>query len=132
LADYPLVARALLWLRWAVQPLGSRELGVLLRASFPGAPAADGLARLELELRRRPERRYSPAAALGLFADRDEGPGTRAWLASAARVAECRFGDLPPQAPAAWAERMHALLDAVGWPGARPLDSAEFQLVNRW
>ncbi|HLT90741.1 MAG TPA: PD-(D/E)XK nuclease family protein [Woeseiaceae bacterium] len=132
LADYPLVARALSWLRWTTQPLGSREVGVLLRASFPGETAIDGSARLELELRRHPERRWSAAAVLALLAQRDDGPDAEEWLRRVARVAESRYADAGPDTPAAWTERMHALLDAVGWPGTRPLDSAEFQLVNRW
>ncbi len=34
--------------------------------------------------------------------------------------------------PGAWASRFSALLDDVGWPGERPLDSREFQVVKAW
>lgn len=33
--------------------------------------------------------------------------------------------------PRQWSERMHAALDAIGWPGERPLSSEEQQTVNR-
>lgn len=132
LAAYPLIAAALLWLRWTSQPLTVREVSVLLRAPSPGDPARDGLCRLELELRRFPERRWSAAGVLAMLRGRDDGADALAWLERVARVAACRHREAPRDTPAAWAGRMHDLLEAVGWPGARPLDSAEFQLVNRW
>ncbi len=132
LVEYPLIATALLWLRWTSQPLPVREVCMLLRAPFPGEPARDGLSRLELDLRRYAERRWSAAGVLAALRGREDGADALAWLERVARVAACHHRDAPRDAPAAWAGRMHDLLEAVGWPGARPLDSAEFQLVNRW
>ena len=37
-----------------------------------------------------------------------------------------------PQSPLAWAELAPQLLEAAGWPGARPLASGEFQALRRW
>jgi len=37
-----------------------------------------------------------------------------------------------PQTPLAWAEFSAQLLQIMGWPGARPLTSAEFQALRRW
>jgi probable DNA repair protein len=37
-----------------------------------------------------------------------------------------------PQTPLAWAEFSTKLLEMAGWPGARPLTSAEFQALRRW
>ena len=37
-----------------------------------------------------------------------------------------------PQTPLAWAELVPQLLEMAGWPGARPLSSAEFQALRRW
>jgi len=34
--------------------------------------------------------------------------------------------------PQEWAELVPQVLEAVSWPGFRPLDSAEFQALNRW
>lgn len=41
---------------------------------------------------------------------------------------------LPPrrQTPAEWAELFTAALAVVRWPGVRPLDSEEFQMLSRW
>ncbi len=36
------------------------------------------------------------------------------------------------QAPSEWAKCFRQLLEAAGWPGDRPLESAEFQTVERW
>ena len=37
-----------------------------------------------------------------------------------------------PQTPLEWAELVPNLLDLAGWPGGRPLVSAEFQALRRW
>jgi probable DNA repair protein len=37
-----------------------------------------------------------------------------------------------PQSPLAWAELVPKLLERAGWPGGRPLVSAEFQAHRRW
>jgi probable DNA repair protein len=37
-----------------------------------------------------------------------------------------------PQTPVVWAEFSAQLLQMAGWPGARPLTSAEFQALRRW
>jgi len=36
------------------------------------------------------------------------------------------------QLPGVWAERFDHLLQRVGWPGQRPLDSRDFQVVKTW
>ena len=36
------------------------------------------------------------------------------------------------QSPAAWVALFDAVLNQLHWPGADPLDSSEFQLLNRW
>lgn len=51
---------------------------------------------------------------------------------------DARIARLPPLAsqrradPAQWAERFTEWLDLAGWPGARPLDSADFQTLEAW
>jgi ATP-dependent helicase/nuclease subunit B len=37
-----------------------------------------------------------------------------------------------PRSPIEWAELVPRLLATAGWPGARPLSSAEFQAARRW
>lgn len=139
LADYPLIARAVLWLRWTAHGLTSREVSLLLRAPFPGHAAIDGCSRLELELRRLPDRRWTAAGlaeALRHHYGGEAGDDADAWLARADTIAAAGFANAPEQPPAVWASRMHELLEAIGWPGGRRsgrgLDSREFQVVNRW
>jgi probable DNA repair protein len=37
-----------------------------------------------------------------------------------------------PRSPLDWAELVPQILQTAGWPGARPLSSAEFQALRRW
>ncbi|HEV2112821.1 MAG TPA: PD-(D/E)XK nuclease family protein, partial [Terriglobales bacterium] len=37
-----------------------------------------------------------------------------------------------PKTPLEWAELVPQILQTAGWPGARPLSSAEFQTLRRW
>lgn len=63
---------------------------------------------------------------------RPEGADAQDWLARLAVFAEFRTG-LPRHAgPAAWGEIFDKAVTIFAWPGDSPLDSAEFQLVNRW
>lgn len=40
---------------------------------------------------------------------------------------------LPQSAtPEQWAEYFHQMLQILGWPGTRPLDSMEYQAINHW
>lgn len=132
LSEYPLAAVAIAWLQWVHRGLSSREVSLLLRTPLVGGGATGGCSRLELALRRLPDRRWSPASLAGALRSVDESADALAWLARAATVAQTGFGDAAPASPADWAGRIHAFLDQIGWPGERTLDSAEFQLVNRW
>ncbi|MEX2496269.1 MAG: PD-(D/E)XK nuclease family protein [Woeseia sp.] len=132
LADYPLVAVALLWLEWASRGLSSRDVSVLLRSPFAGRGHAGEQCRLELLLRRLPDRVWRPAALLAALPARDGSSGAARWLQNVRAVAGFEAESSALEPPAAWASRIDRLLQQVGWPGERPLDSAEFQLVNRW
>ncbi len=132
LIDYPLVAIAIGWLQWARRGLSSGEVSLLLRTPLAGGGAIGGCSRLELALRRLPDRRWSPASLAGALRGADESAEALAWLARADSVAQAGFGDAEPASPASWAARIHAFLDRIGWPGEQAWDSAEFQLVNRW
>lgn len=132
LIDYPLVALAVTWLRWTHRGLSSREVSTLLRTPLVGSGTTGGCSRLELALRRLPDRRWSAASLAGALRGADESEEALRWLARADAVARAGFGDAPAVSPAEWAGRMHAFLDGIGWPGKAMPDSAEFQLVNRW
>ena len=132
LIDYPLVALAMTWLQWTHRGLSSREVSTLLRTALVGGGTTGGCSRLELALRRLPDRRWSAASLAGALRSADESDDALRWLARADAVARAGFSDAPAASPAEWAGRVHAFLDAIGWPGKATLDSMEFQLVNRW
>ena len=132
LQDYPAVEIALLLLRWTHSPIGGRDISLLLRTPFLGLEGTDGRARLELELRRLPDRDWTPESLLLAFAERKLCGDAADWLARLATFARIGQPRRREASPAEWAAVIDALLDDFGWPGAAALDSADFQLVNRW
>lgn len=131
LAEYPLIAIALLWLEWASKGLSSREVSVLLRSPFTGGGHIGDNCRLDLALRRLPDRVWSPAALSSALEAASEASAEPGWLQNVREVAAFASRFESPEPPATWARRIDDLLRKVGWPG-KGLDSAEFQLVNRW
>ena len=128
-ADYPAVSVALLGLRWLSDDLSSRELAALLMSPFIGVGEIPDRSRLELRLRDLPERSWSPAMVTSALRSRNAESD---WLKRIAALGRQRR-EQPSRATAAeWAERLSAVLDALGWPGPGTLDSRAYQLVNRW
>ena len=133
LGDYPAVAMALLLLRWLVRDLTSIEVSQLLGSPLIGGAEAGGArARLELRLRRLPNRQWTPLMLAGALPDSDERDSSSAWGKVLTDLAQ-RRRELPPRdRPANWVNFIDATLRAVLWPGSGALDSMDFQLVNRW
>ncbi len=136
LSDYPAIAVALLLLRWLVRDVPSGDVSLLLRSALLGATdTADNVAgrsRLELKLRQLPDRKWSPSMITAEFRGRDDGEITNDWISLLAAFSK-RRRELPKTAtPAAWAEFIDEILRSFNWPGPGSLDSAEFQLINRW
>lgn len=132
LSEYPMIAVALLWLEWAQRGLETREVGTLLRSTFTGAGARSECHRLETRLRRLPDRAWSPESLGGVLAAAPADAAPVGWRDRLLEVAALARAKEDPMSPAAWAERIAAFLAQVGWPGDRPLDSAEYQVLNRW
>ena len=132
LSDYPAVEIALLLLRWTHGGISGKDLSLLLRSPFLGVWATDARARLELELRRMPDRSWTPELLLRVFGDRETTDDAADWLARLGRLVELRRSPRREASPAQWAAVVDTLLEDFGWPGAAPLDSSDFQLVNRW
>lgn len=132
LHDYPAVEIALLLLRWTHATIGGRDLSLLLRTPFLGEADTDARARLELELRRIPDRDWTPGRLLQAFDEHESHADARDWLTRLRKVAELRRAPQREASPAHWAAVADTLLEDFGWPGAAPLGSADFQLVNRW
>ncbi len=132
LSNYPAVGVALLWLRWLGHALRSHEVGHLLRSPLLGQAPCAGRARLELRVRGLPDRDWSPAMVTAALQGKEEAADAADWLRRVAALSKARH-DVPASAPpATWAVLFDQLLEAAGWPGEEPLDSADFQLVNRW
>jgi probable DNA repair protein len=132
LAEYPLVAVALLWLGWACHGLRSRDVSVLLRTPFAGSADTDGRCRLETSLRRMPDRDWRPGNLAAALSGREQSADALDWLQRVERLAALESTRRTLDSPAVWAGRIDQLLQDLGWPGQKPLDTAEFQLANRW
>ena len=136
LGSLPLVASALLLLRWLAGPLPAAELSSLLLGGFLARDAAEATALADTDAALR---------KAGLLT-------TELGLASLLRHAEARSALLPPaviarlraaeawarqqaarqRSYAEWVEAAAAQLAGLGWPGVRELDSLAFQARERW
>jgi len=132
LADYPMIAVALLWLEWALRGLSTREIGTLLRSPFAGSDAPSERHRLETWLRRLPDRAWSAESLAAVLAAAPVDAAPAGWSAKAHEVASLGRAKEEAVTPAAWAGQIDAFLERLGWPGDKPPDSAGYQVLNRW
>ncbi|MCH7830648.1 MAG: PD-(D/E)XK nuclease family protein [Proteobacteria bacterium] len=132
LSEFPAVAIALLLLRWIVKDLSATEVSMLLRSELLAAPDLAGRSRLELRLRQLPDRKWSPAMITAALHGRKDGADGKDWLAKVTALSQRRRKLQKTASPAEWAVYMDETLRAFDWPGHDSLDSAEFQLINRW
>jgi ATP-dependent helicase/nuclease subunit B len=132
LARYPVVSVGLLWLRWLVRDLRATDVSHLLRSPLLGLEETSGRARLELRVRGLPDRNWSPSMITAAIRSKKDSADATDWLQRVSALTKSRR-ELPGNAsPAQWAVYIDETLRDAGWPGQRRLDSADFQLVNRW
>lgn len=135
LAEYPLVADALLALGLMVDALPLAAVGQLLRSPFIGGHASEWEARAQFDAWLR--ELGQPRIGLGELCYRLARPGRDGGercpdLAARASALARHVRTLPPHdSPNAWAGHLLNALVLLGWPGDRPLDSAEFQQRER-
>ncbi len=132
LSDFPAISSALLILRWIHHGLSTREISLLLRSNCLVSQALAGRSRLELTLRRLPDRAWSAGSLLRALKGRDESADSLAWFRGMQAVIALQQDARQAASPAYWAGRMDSLLSAWCWPGEGALTSSEFQLINRW
>lgn len=132
LAHYPVVSIALLWLRWLVRDLRAVEVSHLLRSPLLGSVETSGRARLEMRVRRLPDRNWSPSMITGAVRGKNDSADAADWLQRTAALTKARREIAGSASPAEWAVYIDETLKLAGWPGERRLDSTSFQLVNRW
>jgi len=133
LAAYPLVAHLLLALKLTLrQPLPCSELGSLLLSPFIGGHADewDRRARLDQTLRED----GLPQVDLDRLlwrAGQSDPAATR--LIGRLQTFKALVDQLPATAtPSAWAGQLLKLIESLGWPGDRPLDSSEYQQAAKF
>jgi len=132
LSDHPAIHCALLCLRWAHEGLASRDVSLLLRSPFLGEGDTAGRCQLELRLRMLPDRKWTAAALSDALAEQTQDPAALLWLTNVRRIAAMQTLVAQENRPQSWAGRFDELLTDIGWPGEGTLQSAEFQLINRW
>lgn len=131
LGEYPACAIALTVLRWLTGALPSRDVSLLLRSPFVGGDDAGDRSRLELALRDVPARSWTPQSYVREFGGGPDAPRPD-WIERIAAMGRQREAAPARQPASGWARSFADALGAAGWPGPEPLDSAGFQLVNRW
>ena len=132
LSDFPLIAVALMVLRWGCFPLASREVSILLRSRWILGGSIAGRCRLERFLRRLPDRHWQPGQLMHALRDGDSTPDTLAFFEAVEKLSQCATSATGKRGPGRWAEHFDRLLDAAGWPGSDAKDSNEIQVLNRW
>ena len=144
LGQVSLARSALLLLRWLHEALTEPELDWLLGSGHCSASSEEEIALAETmrELRRqgkeRPEWELDDFALAGKSNDSgydgsvDQAAWARVWI-NRLLAARDQLLALPAlQNPLEWTGVAARLLDAVGWPGFRPLSSIAFQAQQRW
>lgn len=126
LAATGLVQTALRLLRLVHEPLPHAEASALLCAPGWGGGEAERLERARFDAWLRRE------GHMELALDTLIQPRAGAALAAYAQALLALRPGPRRAAPGEWIETLGALLDAAGWPGARPLDSEEFQAHQAW
>ena len=139
LVSWPVVADALSLLaidgRW--QPLS--DYGVLFHSPFLAGAESERGSRALLEARLLRDGAYQTTLqkiarkARSLDLQGEAKATTSPLLAGCLEeVLEHLAAAEPQRKPSAWALEFSTTLKLYGWPGERPLDSAEFQTVARW
>ena len=133
LAQTGLVRSADLLLHWLSGPIEEHALDWLFSTPYIAADREESraLTAFVRALRRKGWQRTQ--WALGEFLRQKPGkelPG--AWVARIRQAQRRLFEAARTQSRLAWAELAAHLLHIAGWPGAGPLGSIEFQVLQRW
>ncbi|MBM0105562.1 PD-(D/E)XK nuclease family protein [Steroidobacter sp. S1-65] len=130
LASYPIVDAALLVLQFALHDRPATHAGRLLRTPFIAGGESEKDRRAMADFRLREEQR-----------DRWDWFELERWASAtgcdqlalaARRISEQLRGQTSATGASVWAERFHAWLRAIGWPGERSLSSVEHQTVLKF
>ena len=128
LATVPLVTAALDVITLAHAPLPIARAAALVRSPYIGGAAEAWLRRAALEKDWLREGRRDVSLA-GVVAAAGAGDVAFAAIQRAVEGGPKSNATLSPRA---WAQTWSGVLDATGWPGERPLSSAEWQAREAW
>jgi probable DNA repair protein len=134
LGKVPLARGAHLLLRWLSTPLAEHELDWLISS---GQFALDDVESAALHQHMRALRQGGlerPQWSLNAFASQYKSLSLPRTVVTRMLDAQRRLNEHARvnRSPLEWAEFAPQLLQAIGWPGARPLSSAEFQSLRSW
>ena len=128
LAETPVIHAGLLVLEFAAHGLPLPALGTLLRSPFLAGSEAEWTRRGLLDARLRKNGFWD----LSVSALRRESSACPLLERRLARFEKLRDSLPPEQGLAGWTGDFAKLLDALGWPGDRPLNSREYQILEAW
>jgi ATP-dependent helicase/nuclease subunit B len=130
LDQYPLVALAFSVLDLSLEEISFEEASGLIRSPFIENAERELAARAKLDVKLR-KKLGATVSLPKLIANVEGAPLLRGLLEKlfAARPRQDLFSE---KTPSDWARQVSGLLDAVGFPGERTLDSDEFQARDKW
>jgi len=135
LSQVALARGAYLLLRWLAGPLAEHELDWLFSTGQAASTVHESFMLQEAMRTLRQRSQQRPNWTLRAFlkqravADLLAAPWGKRMSDAAERLAEFARRT---HSPLEWAELVPHLLQSTGWPGVRPLASAEFQAARRW
>jgi hypothetical protein len=135
LSEWPMIATALRALSLCLDEAPYSEMSLLLRAPHIGGVASELADRCRLDAWLRGRGRYEASIerlAPNPHNQRYEGrPACPDLAARLTRIVDQLPGMSGRARPEDWVTRFMALLSLLGWPGFRPLVSAEYQCLDR-
>ncbi len=135
LGSVPMIAAALLALRWLAGPLAAGEITSLLTGGFLAASPAESLALAEADRKLRERGLLAAELSLaGLLRHAERSPDfLPATALERLRAAEAwSRRDTGRRSYGEWAEAAERELAGLGWPGFGELSSVAFQARERW
>lgn len=127
LSDYPIIESALLILGMGIEATPFEDIGALLRSPFLAGSQRETAQRALLH--RDLGAAGNPEVATGDLLGSAACP---VFISSLRQWRDVRTAVPARRRPGAWLEVISRLLQALGWPGERPLNSAEYQTVEAW
>ncbi len=135
LTAHPLVDAAFLALELAGREIAFERASLFVRSPFIASAEAEMAPRAQLDasLRRRAEPALTLDRLIALAAVQARQAPAPALAHMLGKLAEFRKARLfGAQAPSEWGRAFAEAFAVVGFPGERPLDSAEYQTLKKW